>query len=329
MKKKKEEENKTRNQPEQEQIVEQDVKESKLSFKLTKKELAKRLGVSVSSLYYIRKREPVDLEIKNQIEAVLAENPAYGHKRIALALRLNKKRILRVMKKFGIKPYRRRRNKFIKKKDLGKPKTAYPNLLPNYLPLGNRPRNNFAGMNNMQSMQVIATGGTSGGTTTLAPNIVWVSDFTYIRFKEKFIYLATLMDLYTREITGFNITRFHNKELVIGALEDALTKYPKPQVVHSDQGSEYDSKAYTNLLTTLGIKISMSNKASPWENGYQESFFSHFKEEFGDFNRFDDLAELIESIYQAVWYHNNKRIHTSLKTTPVSFREYYCSKLGT
>lgn len=78
---------------------------------MTKKELAQNLGVSVSSLYYKPKRDSIDLEIKAQIESVMIDHPTYGHKRIAIALKLNKKRILRVMKKYGLKPYRRRLSK--------------------------------------------------------------------------------------------------------------------------------------------------------------------------------------------------------------------------
>ncbi len=67
----------------------------------------------------------------------------------------------------------------------------------------------------------------------------------------------------------------------------------------------------------------MSKKSSPWENGFQESFYSHFKSEFGDFNRFDDIASLIENIYRQIWYHNNQRIHTALKMSPLSYREFH------
>lgn len=269
----------------------------KHKYKLTKKELAKKLGISVSSLYYKRKRDIIDSEVKNHIEAVLAENPAYGHKRLALALKLNKKRILRVMKKYNIKPYRRRIKRLIKRRDLNKPKSKYQNLLNTIL--------------------------------ITRPNQVWATDFTFIRYKDKFIYLATIIDLYTREVVGINISRFHNKELVLGALEDALTTYGRPEIIHSDQGSEYDSEAYTKFVQTLGIKISMSEKASPWENGYQESFFSHFKLELGDPNRFNELGELLETIYQIIWYHNNRRLHSTLKTSPIKYRESYYSKLGT
>ena len=166
---------------------------------ISKLELAKSLGLSVSSLYYIPKRPAIDEEVKRQIESVMADHPAYGHKRIALALKFNKKRILRVMKKFNLKPYRRKAKKWIKKADLGKPPTKYKNLIE--------------------------------GLKIDHPGQVWVTDFTYIKFQGKFIYLATVIDLFTREVVGFNLSRFHNRFLVMGAVLNALENYPPPTAV--------------------------------------------------------------------------------------------------
>lgn len=108
---------------------------TRLIKRLTKTELAKKIGVSRSSLYYRHKRPVIDEEVKTQIESVLTNHPAYGHKRIAMKLKLNKKRILRVMKKFAIKPYRRRVKKFRKKGDEGKPEVKYGNLVKDIMPV--------------------------------------------------------------------------------------------------------------------------------------------------------------------------------------------------
>lgn len=259
---------------------------------ITKTELARKMGVSRSMLYYHYKRPIIDEEVKRQIESVLTDHKAYGHKRIALELKLNKKRILRVMKKFGIKPYRRQTRKFVKKDDLGKPSTSFQNEIEKFCPI--------------------------------LPNIVWVTDFTYLKYQGKFIYFAVIMDLYTREIIGVNISRYHNKQLVLGAFIDALNRTKAvPKYIHSDQGSEYDSDEFVSFVQSKNIIISMSRKSSPWENGYQESFFSTFKLEIGYLNRFEEIGELIENIYSTIYYYNNKRIHTSLKTTPVNFRCQY------
>jgi len=258
---------------------------------ITKTELAKKMGIARSSLYYRHKRPAIDDEVKKQIEAVLTDNPAYGHKRIALALKLNKKRILRVMKKFGIKPYKRRIKKPRKKEDEGKPETQYQNLIK--------------------------------GISPIKRNEIWVSDFTYLKFKEKFLYLATIMDLFTREVVGFNVSRFHNSELVLGALEDAIKKNNPPGCIHSDQGSEYDSQRYVSLAEGMGVKISMSAKSSPWENAYQESFYSQFKVDLGRTDRFEELGELIEAISMSLLYYNTKRIHTTLKMSPEQYKKRF------
>lgn len=238
-----------------------------------------------------------DKELLPKIKEIMSENPSYGHKRIAIALKLNKKRILRIMKKYGLKPYRRRPQKPQKPGDENKPDTSYPNLIKNFCPI--------------------------------APNIVWVSDFTYISFQGRFIYLATIMDLFTRLIIGWNVLVNHSTELVKGAFEHAAQKIKKvPQILHSDQGSEYDSREYTELAKRYGVTISMSKKASPWENGFQESFYSGFKLDLGEPNRFNNIGELVEAIYQTIHYYNNSRIHTKLKSSPQEFYLKYINKFN-
>jgi putative transposase len=262
------------------------------SEKLSKRELAKKLGVSRSSLYYQKKRPAQDLEIKNQIDSVMTDNPSYGHKRIALDLKLNKKRILRVMKLFNLKPARRRVICPFRPEDQKKPSARFENLIKNI--------------------------------TALFPGHIFAADFTYIKYHGAFIYLATIIDLFTREIVGFNISRYRNKYLVIGALQNALYHNPPPVLLHSDQGSEYEANEYIKIAIQNKIKVSMSRKSSPWENGFQESFYSHFKLDLGQTNRFDTLSELVEAIYQQIFYYNNKRIHGKLKMPPVKFKAQYC-----
>lgn len=261
--------------------------------KITKTLIAKRLGISRQSLYYKAKRPGIDEEIKHQIESVMAEHKGYGHKRIAIELKLNKKRILRVMKKFGIKPYRRRGKKPHKKDDVGK--VAEQDRVNIYTLL-----------------------------CPLAPNIVWVSDFTYIKYRGRFIYVATVMDMYTREIIGMAISRFHNQNLVMAAFMDAEDKTgTHPQYLHSDQGSEYTSDNYKTYGTSKNSILSFADKASPWQNGFQESFYGKFKVDLGYMEQFEILGELIEGIYQTIYYYNNKRIHSILKMSPVQFKVQY------
>ena len=254
---------------------------------LTKASLAKEQNISISSLYYRPKLPLKDWHLKNVIEGTLKKHPAYGHKRLALELRINKKRILRVMKLFGIKPYRRRGRKFKKAKENC---NIYPNLISE--------------LNFPESQKQI-----------------WVSDFTYLPFKGRFVYLATIMDIFDRQVMGWSLLKSHTTQLTLNALIDALEKHGRPGYLHSDQGSEYKSRDYSNFAEQLGIKLSMSAKSSPWQNGYQESFYSQFKIDLGDTNRFKTLGELVAAIYGQLYYYNHIRIHKELKMPPVIFSQ--------
>lgn len=249
------------------------------------------LGISKSSLYYKRKKPIEDWQIKQKIEKVLHDFPSYGHKRLATALGLNKKRILRVMKLYGIKPYRRHR------KPWKRSKTKEYEIFPNRLL-----------------------------TTSLTKiNQIWVTDFTYLFWKDRFIYLATVMDVWNREIVGACVLVNHSSALVIQAMVSALMDHPKPEIIHSDQGSEYTAKIFQDFCISAGINISMSKKGSPWENGYQESFYDKFKIDLGDPNRFDDLGELVYEIYHTIYIYNTMRIHTALKMSPREFAKKFAT----
>jgi transposase InsO family protein len=246
--------------------------------------LARELGVSRGSLYYESKQEIKDWRTKILIEETLRNNPSYGHKRLAIHLKMNKKQVLRVMKLYGIKPYRRHGKKYKKTKNI---KVIYPNLL-----LTEYPR---------------------------YENHIWASDFTYLKIGKKNVYVCTVMDLYTKKIIGLSILTNHTVQLTINALMQALNNHPRPEIFHSDNGREYDAKDFRNILMNLGIQISRSAPGCPWENGYQESFYDKFKIELGDPNRFHSLGELTFEIYQQIHYYNHNRIHTALKCSPVQF----------
>ncbi|SRR5258708_18775820 len=97
--------------------------------------------------------------------------------------------------------------------------------------------------------------------------------------------------------------------------------------LHSDQGSEYTSDQYKTYVKSKGITISFADKASPWQNGFQESFYGKFKVDLGYMEQFESLGALIAGIYQTIYYYNNKRRHTSLSMSPVQFkRKYYVKK---
>ena len=108
----------------------------------------------------------------------------------------------------------------------------------------------------------------------------------------------------------------HGVQLVMNAFTTAVMHHPIPEIIHSDQGSEYTSKDYTNMIEQFGIRISMSRRASPWENGYQESFYNQFKVDLGDPNRYETLGELIAAIHHTIYRYNHTRIHTALDMAP-------------
>jgi len=149
----------------------------------------------------------------------------------------------------------------------------------------------------------------------------------YIMFHGKFIYLSTVMDLFTREILGWSIANNHERYLVIDALNMAISKtWVLPRYHHSDQGSEYDSNDYIKILSDNKIIVSMSKKGHLWENGFQESSYSQFKVDLGRPDQYETLGELIEAIYLHINYYNKNRIHTTLKTSPIKFRDQYYLK---
>lgn len=236
----------------------------------------------------VSKKEQDEI-LKQQILSVLELHPGYGHRRIALELHVGKKKIRRVMKQYGIKPYKRK-SRWRKKRDERRMPQPYPNLVK--------------------------------GTCPIKPGTVLVGDFTHLTYQSKILYVATYMDLCTREIVGWYVSNKHTKEIVLEALVDAIKTLKEiPKIVHTDQGSEYCSKENISFLASLGIQISMSKKASPWENGYQESFYNNFKTDLGlEFDRFQTLGEFIEAIHQTISYYNTERIHTTLKMSPEQFK---------
>ena len=254
--------------------------------------LSRVLHISKRNLYYQNTKQiSKDLILKDQILSVLELNPAYGHRRIAMALGFGKKRVRRVMRLFGIKPFKRKA-RWSKKRDFGNPDSGYPNLIK--------------------------------GSCPVKPNVVFAGDFTRLIWNQKIIYLATFIDLFTREIVGWSVSIKHTNDLVIEAYLDAVRNAGKSLIVHTDQGSEYKSKEYKEFMQKLGVKISMSKKGSPWENGYQESWYDNFKTDLGlQFERFETIGEFVEAIHQTIFYYNTKRIHTNLKMPPISFKQKF------
>ncbi|MDP2676676.1 MAG: IS3 family transposase [bacterium] len=257
--------------------------------KYAKRSLAYELGVSRASLYYVSKQMPKDWALKEKIAAVLSEHPSYGFRRVAIALHINKKRTQRVMKLFGMRAYRRRGRKY--RKISRAPRVHYENLLATTVPE--------------------------------RPHHIWATDFTYLPYKGKFLYLSTVIDLFGREIVGWSISTNHAVPLILQSLFASISSHQRPAIFHSDNGSEYASVVVRRTLMELGVKISRSAPGCPWQNGFQESFYSQFKVDLGDTERFKTLGELVYAVHRTIWEYNNTRIHSALRMPPKLFVNRY------
>lgn len=134
--------------------------------------------------------------------------------------------------------------------------------------------------------------------------------------------MATIEDIYTREVVSAQVSRHHDRWLVLSASKQALLKTGgKPDIFHSDQGTEFMAQACTTFWEEQKVAISVSDTGSPWQNGYQESFFGHFKHELGRTDRFNSPGEFIAAIYQQVCYYNLERIHTAIKMPPFHYAQ--------
>jgi putative transposase len=151
------------------------------------------------------------------------------------------------------------------------------------------------------------------------PHQVWCSDLTRIVYRGTLWYLATIEDIVTRQVIAQQIGKHHDSQLVLSTLQQAFKTGIKPSIFHSDQGNEFMAQRCTDYLEQRGVLVSVSDVASPWQNGYCESFFGRFKQEFGDPNRFETVGKLIEAIYAHIHYYNHYRIHTALKMSPVDY----------
>lgn len=251
--------------------------------------VATLFGIGRKRIYYQKTLEKKDLAVKKDIENLHKIHPAYGHKRVAMALGFGHNKAKRIMAKYGIKPPRRKGQKLWLTRSINT--HHYTNLIRNI--------------------------------KAIKPGQVFVSDLTYLKFQGKNIYLATVEDIFTREIISAQISDKHDSNLALAMIKNMVNKQKVPEIFHTDQGSEFMAQTVTSFLEKNNVKVSVSDKGSPWQNGYKESFFGRFKDESGDLNRFESLGELVEEIYSHVNYYNNYRIHTAFKMPPTCFKQKF------
>ena len=235
-----------------------------------------------------KEKETEDLKIKDEVDKIQLEFPYYGYRSVTAELRrrgwhINRKKVQRVMRKYGLLSQIKRLFRSFTKSRHKLPK--YPNLIQNL------------------------------AITTI--NQVWGADITYIRLKKGFVYLAVIIDFYSRKIKGWAFSKNLDASLTIKALNQALSRNPKPAIHHSDQGVQYCDTAYVEILKEAAILISMSDKGNPYQNNITESFFKTLKYNEVYLNEYDDFEEAysnIEKFIEVVY--QKKRLHSSLGYLP-------------
>lgn len=250
------------------------------------------LGLSRSSYYYDSQRTEGE-QLVLDLEQEAGRYPKYGSRRLTRQLRrapyhycVNRKRIQRIMRQKGLLRPQKRAKCRTTNSQHSYPR--YPNLVMN-LKIDH-------------------------------PEQVWVCDITYVRLGNGFVYLAVIMDVFTRAIRGWNLSRSLDTDLTLVALQQALTLC-MPQIHHSDQGVQYAAQEYVALLQNYQIQISRAAQGKPEENGYAERLMRTIKEEEVDLSEYSDFADVyrqigcfLEDVY------NTKRIHSALGyLTPAEF----------
>jgi putative transposase len=151
--------------------------------------------------------------------------------------------------------------------------------------------------------------------TATAPNKIWLADITYIPTAEGWLYLAVVLDMFSRRVVGWAMRDTMPQELTLAALQMAITnRQPGPGVVHhSDRGSQYAARAYRQVLDNNGMLCSMSRKGDCWDNAPMESFFGSMKAELGDDTVFGTCQEAKQAIFSFIEaFYNRRRLHSAI-----------------
>jgi len=246
-----------------------------------------------SSFYYKPQAEepsPEDQTLAARIEEITEDFPRYGYRKVTRQLHrdgvsANHKKVLRIMRERGLLVKKTRR--FVKTTDSNHPYPIYPNLIK--------------------------------GLKVTDINQVWVADITYIRIVTAFVYLAVILDLYSRKAIGYAISRNIDTDLSLAALQMAIkARNPRAGLIHhSDQGVQYAAHDYVDELKNNEINISMSRRGNPYDNAFAESFMKTIKTEevyLWEYRTLEDVQRRLPYFIESVY--NQKRLHASLGYVP-------------
>lgn len=252
--------------------------------KLSVKRQCALLGISRSSHYYREHNggEQADLEDLKLIVGVLGDKPFYGYRKVARELQrrglpLSRKRIRRLMHRFGLHAVFPGRSL----SGAAKGHKKYPYLLR--------------------------------GKQIRYPNQVWASDLTYIRLPGGHVYLVAIVDLYSRKVLSWRLSNTLDTRFCIEALEEALERYGEPAIFNTDQGSQFTSDAFVQVLESRKIQISMDGKGRALDNVYVERLWRSLKYEDIYLNCYQSMQQLRTGVKRYFQFYNSERFHQSLE----------------
>ncbi len=254
------------------------------------------MGLSTSTYYNRPKvsraaRDKRDADLRDKIEFVQAEYSAYGYRTVRIqllreyALVVNEKRIRRIMRKYSL--FQEVNRRFISTTDSNHKHPVYPSLLK--------------------------------GLEVTGINQVWVADITYIRIMTGFVYLAVILDIFSRRVVGWALSKRIDHELTVAALKMGISaRNPAPGIIHhSGRGVQYACGDYVKVLGDHRFKVSMSRPGNPYDNAFAESFMKTLKKEevyLWEYESFTDVVERIPLFIETVY--NRKRVHSGIHYLP-------------